>query len=32
MFYKNASGLAQRVPVEENGNISDSGIDMAEPK
>lgn len=32
MFYKNASGLAQRVPVEESGNISDSGIDMAESK
>ncbi|ADV21904.1 omega-6 fatty acid desaturase (delta-12 desaturase) [Cryptococcus gattii Ru294] len=32
VFYKNASGLAQRVPVEESGNISDSGIDMAESK
>ncbi|WVQ82984.1 hypothetical protein IAT38_005122 [Cryptococcus sp. DSM 104549] len=32
VFYKNASGLAQRVPVEEGGNISDSGIDMTESK
>ena len=31
-FYKNASGLAQRVPVEEGGNVSDSGIDMTESK
>ncbi|EIW66753.1 hypothetical protein TREMEDRAFT_45585 [Tremella mesenterica DSM 1558] len=30
MFFKNASGLAQRVPVEEGGNISDSGVDMGE--
>jgi omega-6 fatty acid desaturase (delta-12 desaturase) len=32
VFYKNASGMAQRVPVEEGGNISDSGIDMTESK
>ncbi|KAK1925686.1 putative delta-12 fatty acid desaturase [Papiliotrema laurentii] len=32
VFYKNARGLAARVPVEEGGNISDSAIDMAEPK
>lgn len=32
VFYKNASGLAKMVPVEEGGHISDSGIDMGESK
>jgi omega-6 fatty acid desaturase (delta-12 desaturase) len=32
VFYKNAAGLAQRMAVEEGGNISDSGIDMTESK
>ncbi|WVQ73190.1 hypothetical protein IAR50_002755 [Cryptococcus sp. DSM 104548] len=32
VFYKNASGVAQRVPVEESGNLSDSGVDMTESK
>ncbi|WRT67740.1 uncharacterized protein IL334_004712 [Kwoniella shivajii] len=31
-FYKNARGVAQKVAVFENGNISDSGIDMTESK
>ncbi|KAK8858544.1 hypothetical protein IAR55_002773 [Kwoniella newhampshirensis] len=31
-FYKNSSGLAAKVAVEEGGNISDSGIDMTESK
>lgn len=31
-FYKNAAGVAQRVAVEEGGNLSDSGIDMTESK
>lgn len=30
VFYKNAAGVAQRVPVEEGGHLSDSGIDMSE--
>lgn len=29
VFYKNARGIAQRVAVEEGGNVSDSGIDMS---
>lgn len=32
VFYKNASGIAQRVPVEEGGNVSDSGVDVSEAK
>lgn len=32
VFYKNAAGVAQRVAVEEGGNISDSGVDMGESK
>lgn len=32
VFFKNASGVAQRYAVEEGGNISDSGIDSAEFK
>ncbi|ODN81705.1 hypothetical protein L202_02099 [Cryptococcus amylolentus CBS 6039] len=32
VFYKNAAGIAQRVPVEESGNLSDSGVDMTESK
>ncbi|WVQ65742.1 uncharacterized protein L199_003920 [Kwoniella botswanensis] len=32
VFYRNARGVAQRVAVEENGNISDSGVDMTESK
>ena len=32
VFYKNAEGIAKRVPVEESGNVSDSGIDMTESK
>ncbi|WVN85013.1 uncharacterized protein L203_100154 [Cryptococcus depauperatus CBS 7841] len=30
VFFKNASGIAQRVPVEEDENISDSGVNMTE--
>lgn len=29
VFYKNASGIAQRVAVEETGAVSDSGVDMS---
>lgn len=29
VFYKNAKGLAKRVGVEENGAVSDSGVDMS---
>lgn len=32
VFFKNAAGVAQRYAVEEGGNISDSGVDMAEFK
>lgn len=32
MFYKNSSGIAQKVAVEESGNLSDSGVDMTESK
>ncbi|ODO05252.1 omega-6 fatty acid desaturase (delta-12 desaturase) [Cryptococcus wingfieldii CBS 7118] len=32
VFYKNAAGIAQRVPIEESGNLSDSGVDMTESK
>ncbi|WWC70787.1 uncharacterized protein I206_104739 [Kwoniella pini CBS 10737] len=32
VFYKNARGLAQKVAVNESGNISDSGVDMTESK
>ena len=31
-FYKNSAGVAQKIAVEENGNISDSGVDMGESK
>ncbi|WVQ96718.1 hypothetical protein IAU59_003825 [Kwoniella sp. CBS 9459] len=31
-FYRNARGVAQKIAVDENGNISDSGIDMTESK
>jgi len=32
VFFKNASGVAQRVAVEEGGHLSDSGVDMSESK
>ncbi|ORY28494.1 putative delta-12 fatty acid desaturase [Naematelia encephala] len=32
VFYKNASGIAKRVPIEEGGHLSDSGIDVSESK
>jgi omega-6 fatty acid desaturase (delta-12 desaturase) len=32
VFYKNASGVAQRVGVEDNGGVSDSGVDMSADK
>lgn len=32
VFYKNASGVAQRVAVEDNGGVSDSGVDMSADK
>ena len=32
VFFKNSSGLAKRVAVEEGGNVSDSGVDMGESK
>lgn len=28
-FYKNASGLAKKVGIEEGGNVSDSGVDVS---
>lgn len=31
-FFKDANGLAQKVGVEETGNVSDSGVDMGEAK
>lgn len=31
-FYKNCSGVAKRVAVEESGAFSDSGVDMTESK
>lgn len=32
LFYKNCSGIAQRVAVEEENQFSDSGVDMGESK
>lgn len=32
LFFKNSAGLAKMVPVEEGGNVSDSGVDMGEAK
>jgi len=32
VFYKNAEGKAQRYAVEQGGDISDSGVDMADNK
>lgn len=32
VFYKNYAGVAKYIPVEEGGNVSDSGVDMTESK
>lgn len=32
VFYKNGSGVAQRIAVEDNGGVSDSGVDMSADK
>ena len=32
VFYKDCTGKARRVAVEEDNHFSDSGVDMTEPK
>jgi len=32
VFYKNNAGVARRYAVEEGGHVSDSGVDLSEPK